>query len=44
MLAKRIPTIMPAMTLEEAIETTKIHSVCGLLAGKHNFIAIRPFR
>jgi magnesium chelatase family protein len=44
MLAKRIPTIMPAMTLEEAIETTKIHSVCGLLAGKYNFIAIRPFR
>ncbi len=44
MLAKRIPTIMPPMTLEEAIETTKIHSVCGLLAGKHNFIAIRPFR
>lgn len=44
MLAKRIPTIMPAMVLEEAIETTKIHSVCGLLAGKHNFVAIRPFR
>lgn len=44
MLAKRIPTIMPSMTLEEAIETTKIHSVCGLLAGKHNFVAIRPFR
>ena len=44
MLAKRIPTVMPAMTLEEAIETTKIHSVCGLLAGRHNFIAVRPFR
>ncbi len=44
MLAKRIPTIMPPMTLEEAIETTKIHSVCGLLAGKHNFVAVRPFR
>jgi magnesium chelatase family protein len=44
MLAKRIPTIMPPMSLEEAIETTKIHSVCGLLAGKHNFVAVRPFR
>jgi magnesium chelatase family protein len=44
MLAKRIPTIMPPMTLEEAIETTKIHSVCGLLAGRHNFVAVRPFR
>ncbi len=44
MLAKRIPTIMPPMTLEEAIETTKIHSVCGLLAGRHNFVALRPFR
>lgn len=44
MLAKRIPGIMPPMTLEEAIETTKIHSVCGLLDGKHNFVAIRPFR
>ena len=44
MLAKRIPTIMPPMTLEEAIETTKIHSVCGLLAGKNNFVAVRPFR
>ena len=44
MLAKRIPTIMPPLTLEEAIETTKIHSVCGLLAGANNFIAVRPFR
>lgn len=44
MLAKRIPGIMPPMTLEEAIETTKIHSVCGLLDGRHNFVAVRPFR
>lgn len=44
MLAKRIPTIMPAMILEEAIETTKIHSVCGLLSGANNFVAVRPFR
>jgi magnesium chelatase family protein len=44
MLAKRIPTIIPTMSLEEAIETTKIHSICGLLDSKHSFIATRPFR
>jgi magnesium chelatase family protein len=44
MLAKRIPTIMPPMSLEEAIETTKIHSVCGLLASGESIILQRPFR
>ena len=44
MLAKRIPTIIPPMTLEEAVETTKIHSICGLLGEKNAFVAIRPFR
>jgi len=45
MLAKRIPTIIPPMTLEEAIETTKIHSICGLLLDPdHSFVATRPFR
>jgi magnesium chelatase family protein len=45
MLAKRIPSLMPPMSLEEAIETTKIHSTCGLLAGKQPpFICRRPFR
>lgn len=45
MLAKRIATIMPPMTLEEAIETTKIHSICGLLLDPANsFVATRPFR
>jgi magnesium chelatase family protein len=44
MLSKRIATIIPAMTLEEAIETTKIHSIAGLLGGPRSFVATRPFR
>jgi magnesium chelatase family protein len=45
MIAKRIPTIMPPMSLEEAIETTKIHSICGLLLDSANsFVATRPYR
>jgi len=44
MLARRIPTIMPAMSLEEAIETTKIHSVCGLLPAGEAVLRHRPFR
>jgi magnesium chelatase family protein len=44
MLAKRIPTIMPDMTEEEAIETTKIHSITGLLDPKRAFLTTRPFR
>jgi magnesium chelatase family protein len=44
MLAKRLPTIMPDMTEEEAIETTKIHSITGLLDPKRAFLTTRPFR
>ena len=44
MLAKRIPTIMPDMTEDEAIETTKIHSITGLLDSKRAFLTTRPFR
>jgi magnesium chelatase family protein len=43
MLAQRLPTILPDLTLAEALETTKIHSVVGLLDGKA-LIATRPFR
>jgi magnesium chelatase family protein len=44
MLAKRIATIMPDMTEEDAIETTKIHSITGLLDAKNSFLTTRPFR
>ena len=44
MLAKRLPTILPPMTFEEAIETTKIHSVAGVLPPNSALIATRPFR
>jgi len=43
MLAKRFPTILPQMTLEEALETTKIHSVAGLVS-QEGIVAHRPFR
>jgi magnesium chelatase family protein len=44
MLARRLPTILPSMSLEEALETTKIHSVAGLLGPGRALCAIRPFR
>ena len=44
MLAKCIPTILPEMMFEEALETTKIHSIVGLLTSKNYLIATRPFR
>ena len=44
MLAKRISSILPPMTLQEALESTKIHSVAGKLSDKKALIAIRPFR
>ncbi|HRH08523.1 MAG TPA: YifB family Mg chelatase-like AAA ATPase [Bacteroidia bacterium] len=44
MLAKRLPTILPPLTILEALETTKIHSVAGKLAKHSALISVRPFR
>lgn len=44
MLAKRIPGILPPMTLDEALETTKIHSVAGTLRAERGIVTQRPFR
>ena len=44
MLAKRLPGILPEMTFEESIETTKIHSVAGILNKSRPFVTERPFR
>lgn len=44
MLAKRLPTILPPLTLDEALETTKIHSVAGKLNGDIGLMTTRPYR
>lgn len=44
MLAKRLPSIQPAMNFDEAIETTKIHSITGLLPERLSLLSARPFR
>ena len=44
MLAKRISTILPPLSLQEAIETTKIHSVAGLVGANSGIVTTRPFR
>src|SRR5271165_7207087 len=44
MLAKRMPTILPPFTFEEALETTKIHSVAGVLDAGAGLVGLRPFR
>ena len=44
MVARRIPTIMPSMTMEEALEVSKIYSICGLIPSGQTMIHRRPFR
>ena len=44
MLAKRVPTILPPLTLKEALETTKIHSVAGKIGTETSLMTVRPFR
>ena len=44
MLARRVPTILPPLSSDEALETTKIHSVSGELQSEHGLLATRPFR
>jgi len=44
MLAKRLPTILPPLSLQEALETTKIHSVAGKLPENSTLVSKRPFR
>ncbi|MDR0913738.1 MAG: YifB family Mg chelatase-like AAA ATPase [Oscillospiraceae bacterium] len=44
MLAKRVPTILPKLTFEESVETTKIHSIAGALDDDISLITVRPFR
>jgi len=44
MLARRLPTILPPLDLNEALETTKIHSVSGLLDSSTSLVTMRPFR
>jgi predicted ATPase with chaperone activity len=44
MLARRLTTILPAMTLAEAVETTRIHSVAGLTGDRTALVTTRPFR
>jgi magnesium chelatase family protein len=44
MLARRLPSILPSMTLDEALETTKVHSVAGTLAAGQSLCTTRPFR
>ncbi len=44
MMARRIPSILPDLTFEESLETTKIHSIAGKINNDNSLIITRPFR
>jgi magnesium chelatase family protein len=44
MLAKRVPTVLPPLSLDESLETTKIHSVAGIMAANEALVTTRPYR
>ena len=44
MIARRMPSILPELTLEESLKISKVYSACGLLAGKEGLMTERPFR
>jgi magnesium chelatase family protein len=44
LMARRLPSILPKVSLDEAVETSKIHSIAGLLHDDHTLVATRPFR
>jgi len=44
MLARRLPTILPTITQQEALETTRVYSASGMLSGDNAMVAVRPFR
>lgn len=44
MIARRIPTILPRLTMEESLEISQVYSACGLLTGKEGLVRSRPFR
>lgn len=44
MIARRMPTILPRLTMEESLEISQVYSACGLLTGKEGPVSVRPFR
>lgn len=44
MIARRLPTILPELTMEESLEISRVYSACGLLVGKEGLVTVRPFR
>lgn len=44
MIAQRMPTILPALTMEESLEISRVYSACGMLVGKEGLARVRPFR